>query len=111
MKNWAWTSIKKYPNTLTLDKEMIWTFLETGHMEKLKKLFAAEDWKNYQIAVHGLKSSSLALGAGKLSELAKACELSLKNGEGPEFVKEHEEELEKLYGETEAELRKILGKS
>ena len=98
-------------DSLDLYKEMIGSFLETGHMEKLKKLFAAEDWKNYQIAVHGLKSSSLALGAGKLSELAKACELSLKNGEGPEFVKEHEEELEKLYGETEAELRKILGKS
>jgi CheY-like chemotaxis protein len=89
-------------------KEMIQSFLDTGHMEKLKKFFAAEDWKNYQIAVHGLKSSSLALGARKLSDLAKQCELSLKNGEGPGFVKEHQEELSKLYEETEAELRKIL---
>ena len=89
-------------------KEMIQSFLDAGHMEKLKKFFAAEDWKNYQIAVHGLKSSSLALGARKLSDLAKQCELSLKNGEGPGFVKEHEEELSKLYEETEAELRKIL---
>ncbi len=92
-------------------KEMIGSFLEAGHMEKLKKLFEAEDWHNYQIAVHGLKSSSLALGAKKLSDLAKACELSLKNGEGPGFVKEHQEELSKLYDETLAELRKILESS
>ena len=88
-------------------KEMIASFQETGHMEKLQKLFAAGDWKNYQIAVHGLKSSALALGAKKLSDLAKQCELSLKNGEGPGFVEEHQAELEKLYEATVAALQEI----
>ncbi|MDD6327211.1 MAG: ATP-binding protein [Lachnospiraceae bacterium] len=40
--------------------------------------FKSEDWSNYVIKVHALKSTSLTIGAAPLSELAKELELSGK---------------------------------
>ena len=37
-----------------------------------------EDWKNYVILVHGIKSSMMSIGAVKLSEMAKALEFAGK---------------------------------
>lgn len=53
-------------------------------MEKktaIEALYAAENWKDYVIAVHALKSTSLTIGAVELSELAKKLELAGKAGE------------------------------
>ena len=38
---------------------------------ELVAYFEAKDWKNYTIQAHGMKSSSLSIGAKELSELAK----------------------------------------
>lgn len=48
--------------------------------ERIEKLFAEKEWKNYVIEVHALKSSSLTIGSKPLSELAKELELSGKAG-------------------------------
>ncbi|MCH5194262.1 MAG: response regulator [Oscillospiraceae bacterium] len=56
------------------------TYSETADecIEKIA-LFARErDYKNYTIEVHGLKSSSLAVGANELSEMAKQLEMAGK---------------------------------
>lgn len=45
-----------------------------------EELYAQENWKEYIITVHGIKSSMLSIGALKLSELAKGLELSGKAG-------------------------------
>ena len=37
-----------------------------------------EDFENYRIVVHALKSSSLTIGATKVSEAAKALEMACK---------------------------------
>lgn len=52
--------------------------------EKLKfieRLFEEKSWKNYVIEVHALKSSSLTIGAVRLSEMAKELELAGKAGD------------------------------
>ncbi len=49
--------------------------------EKLAELqmhFDNEDWENYEIRVHGIKSTSALIGAADLSERAKALEFAAK---------------------------------
>lgn len=48
------------------------------NMEQIQGLFETEDWKNYTIVVHGIKSSMMSIGAVKLSEMAKALEMAGK---------------------------------
>lgn len=55
-------------------------------MEQAENLFAEEDWKNYVIVVHGIKSAMMSIGAVKLSEMAKALEFAGK-GEDYDFIR------------------------
>lgn len=45
----------------------------------LEKLYEEQDWKNYTIRVHGLKSTMHSIGAISLFEKAKALEMAGKN--------------------------------
>lgn len=47
---------------------------------QVERLYKEQDWDNYTIMVHGIKSSMLSIGATKLSELAKQLELAGKKG-------------------------------
>ena len=49
-------------------------------------LYEKEDWKNYIIVVHGIKSAMMSIGAVKLSEMAKALEFAGK-GEDYDFIR------------------------
>ncbi len=42
------------------------------------RYYESSDWKNYEILVHALKSTSKMIGAGTLSESAKALEMAAK---------------------------------
>ena len=74
---------------------------------KLNDYYEKEDWKNYVIAVHALKSSSLSIGATGLSELAASCEMAGKKEEYG-FIKEKQEDLMKLYEEVVIKGKKYL---
>lgn len=59
-------------------------------LEQVQNLFRKEDWKNYVIVVHGIKSAMMSIGAVKLSEMAKALEFAGK-GEDFDFIRrEHD---------------------
>lgn len=58
--------------------EILQAFVDGRRDEELERLFAGEDWKNYQIQVHTLKSTSLSIGAFDLSENAKKMEMAVK---------------------------------
>ncbi len=47
-------------------------------LEQVTNLYANENWKDYVIVVHGIKSSMMSIGAVKLSEMAKALEFAGK---------------------------------
>ena len=66
-----------------------------------------EDWKNYIIEVHALKSTSLSIGAVELSELAKKLELAGKAGDYDIIVKENDA-LSELYKRVIAEGEKLV---
>ena len=58
---------------------------------QIQSFFQKEDWKNYVITVHGIKSSMMSIGAVALSEMAKTLEFAGK-AEDFDFIKnEHAE--------------------
>jgi HPt (histidine-containing phosphotransfer) domain-containing protein len=59
-------------------QEMLKEYLNSGKAEAMTQYFAAQDWENYRIIVHALKSTSLTIGAVELSEQAKALEMACK---------------------------------
>lgn len=77
-----------------------------GYLEVLKVLFEgalevkaqvqeyyqSQNWKQYIISVHGIKSSMLSIGAINLSEMAKRLEFAGK-GEDYQYISEHHEEM------------------
>lgn len=56
---------------------------------QLQQLFEAEDWKNYEIKVHALKSTSRLIGALKLSKLAEYLEQCSGKNDSAEIKKNH----------------------
>lgn len=60
--------------------------------KQLEELYRNQDWKNYTIAVHGIKSAMHSIGAMKLSEIAKLLEMAGKN-EDIDYILEHHNQL------------------
>ena len=67
--------------------------------ESLIAHFDSQDWQNYTIKAHALKSSSLSIGAEEFSEFAKKLELAGKEGNYEVILNEHNEFL-KLYNKV-----------
>ncbi|MCH5188378.1 MAG: response regulator, partial [Oscillospiraceae bacterium] len=94
-------------------KDALSLYVKTGD-EKLAliaRLFEQEDWKNYVIEVHALKSTSLSIGAARLSELAKALEAAGKAGELNSSAANRNAELLGLYAGVIDACRSYLGES
>lgn len=76
--------------------EMLHTYCDSGRFDLLKELYEKQDWKNYCIQVHGLKSTSLSIGAIQLSEQAKQLEQAVKE-ENLSFIREHHDKMMQEY--------------
>lgn len=74
----------------------------------LENTFENEDWKNYAVYVHSLKSTSLTIGAAEVSELAKKLEFAAKNGEADVIKAEHGRLME-MYRGLVAEIDAVIG--
>ncbi|MBQ5318577.1 MAG: response regulator [Oscillospiraceae bacterium] len=77
--------------------------------ELISSLAVEENWKNYIIEVHALKSTSLSIGSVKLSEFAKKLELAGKSGDY-EVIRNGNNDLMKLYSEVIEEGTDLLAK-
>ncbi|GEM_PF-3182984 len=80
----------------SLLQEMIREFTKHERIREIQQLYDAKDWKNYQIRVHSLKSTSLTLGFIQLHEEAKAIEGAVKEG-NIEYAAAHHDELIQHY--------------
>lgn len=60
--------------------------------KNLEQLYKEEDWANYVIAVHALKSNSKGVGAEELGELALALEMAGKEGRF-DYISDHHDEM------------------
>lgn len=59
--------------------EIMQDYIDSDMSAQLTDFLAAEDWKNYQIQVHALKSTSLTIGLADLSAEAKELEFACKD--------------------------------
>lgn len=64
--------------------------------ELIKNLFEQKDWKNYTVAVHGLKSSLFSIGVTKISGMAKQLEYAGKENR-IDYIEENHAELMEAY--------------
>lgn len=77
-------------------------------LENVVSAYNAEDWKNYSIHVHGLKSASKSVGAMKLFDIALALEMASKEmrldevkAKHPELIKIHADTLSYIESEMQ----------
>lgn len=69
-------------------KEMLQSYLSSNKYGDVCRFFEEENWDRYRIQVHALKSTSLAIGAVKLSEAAKELEMAAKEAR-IDYIKEN----------------------
>ena len=91
-------------------QKMFAEFIDAKRVEKIQAAFDSGDVKNYQILVHALKSTSLSIGAEKLSEHAKSLELAAKENNVEEIQANHGD-LMTDYEKVRAEISKWLEES
>lgn len=81
--------------------------MKDERIEKLQGSFQSQDWKNYTVYVHALKSTSLSIGGKELSELAAKMEQAGKKVE-TDFLMQNHKKLMELFELTVAEGEKYL---
>lgn len=64
--------------------------------KQVQEAYQTQNWKQYIISVHGIKSSMLGVGAMTLSEMAKHLETAGKN-EDYQYIEAHHEAMLKEY--------------
>lgn len=76
-------------------------------LKELEELQRNADYENYTIKIHGVKSTSLSIGAKFVSEMAKEQELAGKAKEYA-FIDAHLEDFEREYRALLAQIRAVL---
>lgn len=79
-----------------------------SHLEQIVDLYQKEQWNEYVIAVHGIKSAMLSIGALEVSELAKAQEMAGKADDFA-YIKEHHGELVDAYEHVLRSIQRSMG--
>lgn len=77
------------------------------YKESLMARYETQDWGNYIIEIHALKSSSLSIGALELSEQSKNLELAGKDGRYEDVSKRHPAVM-KMYDEVVENIKLYL---
>lgn len=77
---------------------MLSEYASSSKIDDLDKYLSNQDWDNYRISVHALKSTSLNIGAVELSQKAKLLEEAIKNQEY-DYVNDNHESAMEMYGE------------
>jgi PAS domain S-box-containing protein len=101
--------------------EMFYNLKEEKQKE-IEAAFAGENWKDYTMMVHALKSSSLSIGGRILSEAAKSLELAGKKvtdditdaaekTDAVQYIKDHHREMMALYDMLAMKVKKVLDAS
>ena len=89
--------------------EMLKDFV-AAHAEKeqtIKECYAKEDWKNYKIYVHALKSNLKSIGAPEVSELARALEKAADDGD-VSFIKDNHDTLITRYDDLAKKIKTVF---
>ena len=97
-------------NSEELYLNIINTYVEENRLEDIRNYCKENDFENYRIQVHALKSGSRTIGAGGLSEHALSLEMAAKNND-TEFILENNESLLDEYGSLLERIKAALAGS
>ncbi len=91
-------------------REILSLYVKKGpeKIDYIGELYDKKDWKNYVIEVHALKSTSLSIGAEKLSVIAKELEAAGKSGSYVTIDRKNGAML-KMYGDVINIAKEYLG--
>ncbi|MDD6550792.1 MAG: response regulator [Lachnospiraceae bacterium] len=87
--------------------EIIGDYISGDKRQELDKELKEEDYENYRIGVHSLKSSSRTIGADALSERAKQLEDACK-ADDREYIAKHHDKVMEEYGNLLDKLKEAL---
>lgn len=88
-------------------EDVIKDYVVEDMSEQLLQFFEAKDWSNYKINIHGLKTTSLTIGAVALSEEAKALEQAVKDADEEYIISNHQRVMD-IYRSLMDKLKKAL---
>ena len=60
-------------------REILAAYVENSRLDPLKSLFTEENWENYRISIHALKSASLTIGASVFAEECRKLEYAARD--------------------------------
>lgn len=86
------------------------SYCEQDFSEKLSAFFQEKDIANYQILVHGVKSTSLTIGLCDLSEWAKQLEQACKDNNW-EYVEGHHAKVYEKYVDILKKIKSVLSQT
>ena len=87
--------------------ETLGDYVNENRVKELEEFYEKQDWKNYQVVIHAVKSTSLMIGANELSAHAKELEFAIKD-DNPSIVLEKHESVLKEYKDTIANIQTVL---
>lgn len=96
-----------HSNDLDFYMEILHAYHDDDRLPAIQNHYHEADWKNYQIMVHALSSSSKLIGAEVLSVKAKELELAVKRDD-TDYVHAHHTETMTLYKELQYNLSKLF---
>lgn len=90
--------------------EIIEEYCSEDKVSDLDALLSAENWKDYQIAIHSVKSTSRTVGLMDLGDKAEQLELAAKNGEYDIIRANHEAVMAQMEETIEA-IQRIIAEN
>jgi len=94
-------------DSIDLYLDVLKQYAESKRLEEMEAQFAAENFEEYRINAHSLKSTSLTVGLEGLAERARASEFALKSG-NVEYAKLNHAELMEMYRDALEKIREFL---
>lgn len=101
------TGLHYCAESATFYKDMLKLYVDNDKREGLEQFYQTQDWENYRILVHALKSTSLSIGAVALSEKALALENAAKE-KRTDYINEHHAAMMKEYERIQDSLSEVL---
>ncbi len=87
--------------------DMVKMFVQGDKLSLIQGYYDKDDWLNYRLQVHSIRSTAHTIGAEELSELAKAIEVAVK-GEDYMYVHRNHTAMLNLYEELLGRIRGVL---
>lgn len=105
----TWSGLQYCRRDMEFYEELLVKFAQDEKQKtvEINDSFAKEDFENYRILVHTLKSSAKMIGADFLSEIAKEAEEAAKNRDAG-YIREHHRELVDKYSELAQRILQVF---